>query len=321
MTPAEWFARLKGGPITPRLDSKYRRWLAADPANEVGYERHELAWELAGELANDDEIAALLADAAPPARQHKRRQFLAWSAVAATLAIVAIGTGILVRQPSDDVTYMTTVGQQHTIVLPDQSRMVLNTSTRARVVYRRDSRVVELEQGEATFTVAHDPDRPFEVVAAQGTTRALGTEFNVLSAREGVTVSVLSGTVEIIAPDFALETAPTHTLRLAHGQELTYSQTSVSQVRTANAARIQAWHAGRIAFENMPLEQAIAEFNRYTRTPVVVQDTSLAGLRVTGLFRIGETEALLKALETAFGIRAEHRAEAIELHQEANAGR
>jgi transmembrane sensor len=321
MTPAQWFARLKGAPITPRLDSKYRRWLAADPANEVGYERHELAWELAGELANDDEIAALLADAqraqaTPPAPRHKQRQLLMWSTVAATLAIVAIGTGIFVQQRSDGRTYMTTVGEQHTIVLPDRSRMVLNTSTRARVVYRRNSRVIELEQGEATFSVTHDPARPFEVVAAQGTTRALGTEFNVLSAREGVTVSVLSGTVEIIAPDAAQDTARAQSVRLTHGQELTYSETSLSQVRMANAARIQAWHAGRIAFENAALEQALAEFNRYTQTPVVVRDASLARLRVTGLFRIGETEALLRALDTAFGIRAEHRAEAIELRQQ-----
>jgi ferric-dicitrate binding protein FerR (iron transport regulator) len=52
-----------------------------------------------------------------------------------------------------------------------------------------------------------------------------------------------------------------------------------------------------------------------------VRDGSLGDLRVTGLFRIGETEALLRALETAFGIRAEHSAEAIELRQQADTGR
>ena len=319
-SPAAWFTRLRGGPITPRLDAKYRRWLAANPANEVDYERHELAWEVAGELSNDDEIAALLADAqrasmGGPIRQHRRRQLLTWSAAAATLAVIAIGTTLYTQRQSEESIYTTAVGEQRTVVLPDQSRMVLNTATRARVVYRSKARVVELEQGEATFLVAHDSSRPFEVVAARGTTRALGTEFNVLSAAEGVTVTVLSGTVAIIAPGDTWDALAARSMRLTHGQEITYSKARVSPVRTANAARIQAWHSGRIAFEDVALEQALSEFNRYTRTPVVVRDASLAGLRVTGLFRIGETEALLRALDSAFGIRADHRATVIELRQ------
>jgi transmembrane sensor len=326
-SPAAWFARLKGGPITPRLDAKYKRWLAADPANEVDYERHELAWEVAGELSNDDEIAALLADAQRASisgsiRQHRRRQLLTWSAAAATLAAIAIGASLYTQRQSEEGIYVTAVGEQRTVVLPDQSRMVLNTATRARVVYRSKARVVELKQGEATFVVAHDASRPFEVVAARGMTRALGTEFNVLCAAEGVTVSVLSGTVEIIAPGGARDASATRSMRLAHGQEITYNTERVSQVRTANAARIQAWHSGRIAFDDVALEQALVEFNRYTRTPVVVRDPSLAGLRVTGLFRIGETDALLQALDSAFGIRADYRATVIELRRhQGEAGR
>jgi transmembrane sensor len=61
------------------------------------------------------------------------------------------------------------------------------------------------------------------------------------------------------------------------------------------------------------LSQALAEFNRYTQTPIVIRDASLAQLRVTGIFRIGETDALLHALDTAFGIRANAGAGGIEL--------
>lgn len=61
------------------------------------------------------------------------------------------------------------------------------------------------------------------------------------------------------------------------------------------------------------MSQALAEFSRYVPTPVVTRDASLARLRVTGVFRIGETEALLHALDTAFAIRARHEADAIEL--------
>jgi transmembrane sensor len=316
---ASWFARLRAGPITPRLDTKYRRWLAADPANEVKYERHELAWELAGELSKDNEIAALLEDAqhaaveATAPRRGRRRHILILAGAAASLAAIVISANFYVRSMSDEYTYATAVGEQRSVVLPDQSRIVLNTSTHVHVVYKRGSRLVEIEQGEATFSVAHDASRPFDVVAAHGTTRAIGTEFNVLTAPTGVTVSVLSGTVAITPPNRPEQAASGNAVRLTRGEELNYSNDLVSEVRPANANRIQAWHIGRIAFEDLPLSQALTEFNRYTQTPIVIRDASLAQLRVTGIFRIGETDALLSALDTAFGIRANRDVAAIEL--------
>lgn len=202
---AAWFARLRAGPITPWLDTRYRRWLAADPANEEKYERHELAWELAGELSKDNEIADLLADAHRAAVETTtprlgRRNLLILAGAGASLAAIAIGAHFYVRSLSDEYTYATAVGEQRSVVLPDQSRIALNTSTQVHVVYTRASRLVEIEQGEATFSVAHDASRPFDVVAAHGTTRAIGTEFNILTAPTGVTVSVLSGTVAITPP-------------------------------------------------------------------------------------------------------------------------
>ena len=316
---AAWFARLRAGPITPGLDAQYRRWLAADPANEVKYERQELAWELAGELSRGDEIAALLADAQQAAAQttaprRGRRALLIVTAAAASLAAVAIVANLYVSSLSDEYTYATAVGEQRSVVLPDQSRIVLNTSTQVRVVYKRSSRQVEIEQGEATFSVAHDTSRPFDVVAAHGTTRAVGTEFNILTAPTGVTVSVLSGTVAITPPNDPRHAAENGSaVRLTRGEELTYNNRLVSAVRPLNANRIQEWHVGRIAFDDLPLSQALAEFNRYTPTPIVIRDTTLARLRVTGIFRIGETDALLHALNTAFGIRAERDVAAIEL--------
>lgn len=311
----QWFVRLRSGPITPGVDAKFRRWLAADPAHEVDYERHELAWELAGELAGDGEISALLAEAQSAVvsseRRHSRRHTLSWAAAA--VVAVAVGAGIYTHWHLDGDVYTVGVGEQRTVVLPDHSRITLNTATRARVVFKRNVRVVELEYGEATFSVTHDAARPFEVHAAKGTARALGTQFNVLSTSQGTTVSVLSGKVAVIAPESAAHEEMKRSTVLVQGQEVSYDTARLLPVHAADAKRILAWHSGRIAFEDVPLEQAIAEFNRYTRTPIVLADRSLGALRVTGVFRIGETGALLRSLNTAFGIRAEHDAGAIQL--------
>lgn len=313
---AHWFVRLRAQPVTPRVDLKFQRWLASDPAHEEDYERQELTWELAGELASDEEIEGLIAEAqrAAPGPRPSASVALSWSATAAAL-VAAVCIGVYWQWPSSAAVYMTAAGEQRTVVLPDQSRMTLNTSTQARVEFNRDVRVIELEHGEATFSVTHDANRPFEVRAAKGTARALGTEFNVLSLQSDVTVSVLSGKVEVIAPD-TIRGERRRSAVLTHGEEITYNNSAISQIQRADAARINAWRSGRVAFQDVDLPEALREFNRYGGTPIVLGDASLASVRVSGVFRIGETDALLNALNLAFQIEAERHEGAIELRRQ-----
>jgi transmembrane sensor len=174
------------------------------------------------------------------------------------------------------------------------------------VTFERDVRAIELEQGEATFSVTHDANRPFEVRAAKGTARALGTEFNVLSLGSDVTVSVLTGKVEVIAPD-SVRGEHGRSAVLTQGEEITYTDSAISVVQRADAARINAWRSGRVAFQDVVLPEALREFNRYGGTPIVLGDPSLASVRVSGVFRIGESDALLSALNMAFKIEAERQ--------------
>lgn len=313
---AGWFVRLRSGPVTARMDAKFRRWLAADLANEPAYERQELAWEVAAELADDAEICALVEEAqqarAPRARSLPRQTW-SWSAAAVALIGIAVAAAFFLDWPATDETYVAGIGEQRTVVLPDQSRMILNTDTRVRITYGRKRRLIELDRGEATFSVTHDTSRPFEVRAAKGLARALGTRFNVMSSAQGATVSVLSGRVEVIAPAPPTGGSAAPETILTTGQEVSYDGAGMSRVQKAHAARILAWNTGRIAFEDVDLAHALLEFNRYTTTPIVLEDRALGALRISGVFRIDEREAFLNALNTAFGIRAERTANGVEL--------
>jgi transmembrane sensor len=143
--------------------------------------------------------------------------------------------------------------------------------------------------------------------------RALGTEFNVMSLSNGVTVTVLSGKVEVLATTAQTNAQGSHGVILSAGQEVSYRGTGLSQLHAADTQRVLAWQSGRVAFENMPLAEAMAEFNRYMSRPIVIKDRTLDRIHVSGVFRIGETDALLKALNTAFGIEATEGSRAIEL--------
>jgi len=309
-TASTWFARMRRGDARART-AKFHRWLTADPANQLEYAKRELAWELAGELARDPNIADWLAEAQNPPRDSRRTR-LVWAVAMSLCAAGALSVAYLIW-PTPWEQYTTRVGERRTIVLADESRIELNTDTRIRVIYGRKTRRVELERGEATFRVARNPSRPFEVWSHGGVARALGTEFNVLSLFADVTVTVLSGKVEVLAATAQENVQHSDGVVLLSGQELSYSGTTLSHLRGADTQRVRAWQSGRVAFEDVRLAEALAEFNRYTSTPVVIQDPALEHIRVSGVFRIGETDALLNALHTAFGIEAAPSSTAIEL--------
>lgn len=299
-----WFARLRSGSVTANTESEFERWHTADPTHEVQYKKREMAWELVGKLANDPQIAAIISDEDDVLRSRSKHGAWAWATAAAVAAIAIAGGYLAVRERTVD--YETRVGEQRTVTLADQSRVTLNTATRARVLYEKSRRVVELDDGEATFDVAHDPTRPFEVHARNTVARALGTQFNVLSSASGVTVSVLSGRVEVT-------TDSTHHTILLDGQAVTYQDRTLSEVRPANLAQIEAWHTQRVQFTNVTLDQALAEFNRYTSVPLTIGDPSVASLRISGVFRAGESQALLDTLEPALALKSERRGNTIVL--------
>ena len=62
-------------------------------------------------------------------------------------------------------------------------------------------------------------------------------------------------------------------------------------------ARVTAWRQGRAVFENDTLAAAVAEMNRYSRRPIVIEGEA-AGMHVSGVYSTGDTEAFAKSLAT-----------------------
>ena len=68
-----------------------------------------------------------------------------------------------------------------------------------------------------------------------------------------------------------------------------------------------AWKRSEAFFEDAALPDAVAEMNRYNRTPIVLLDgLDQAGLRVSGLYRIGDSAGFASA------IAALHRLKVVE---------
>ena len=63
-----------------------------------------------------------------------------------------------------------------------------------------------------------------------------------------------------------------------------------------NVAQVTAWRQRRLVFEWERLETIVAEFNRYNRLQLRVEDAAARARRYTAVFNANEPQALLRFL-------------------------
>src|SRR5688500_15973040 len=183
---AEWLARLDSQPESEALRAQFESWRSLDARHAAAYLRLSIAW------ARMDRLSALSAGQSSVDSDKSRNAIgYEWrrAAIAAGFVLLTISAVVFVKGLSGE-TLTTQVGGFARTRLTDGSTVELNTGTRLTVHVDDESRRVELVAGEATFSVAHDPTRPFIVTAGEATVRALGTRFNVRRRVESVDVLV-----------------------------------------------------------------------------------------------------------------------------------
>jgi transmembrane sensor len=229
-------------------------------------------------------------------------------AVAVLLASAVASTWYLApRGPS----YHTGVGSLQVIPLPEGSRVTLNTNTEIRVDVTPTERRVNLERGEAYFEVAKDPSRPFIVKAGDKRVIAVGTQFSVRRENGDVRVFVTEGKVRIeqsqgaIRPggESAVAVLTAGSIARADADNVLVQEKSIAEVE-----QLLTWRTGHLVFDKTPLADAVAEFNRYNRRKIIIQDPAVAAIRVGGNFRATNVDGFVRLIASDFSITAtQHR--------------
>lgn len=298
---SEWLSRRQRGPLPPEELHAFETWLDASPYHAVAYARVEATWERAQRLQAAPQ-AWTLQTPRPPVRPWWR------PALAAALLLVTVGGGVWMLSRTQD--YHTAVGERRTVVLADGSRVELNTASKLRVDYSDRRRDVRLLSGEALFHVSKDPQRPFVVHAGDAAVRAVGTAFNLrLRGRGMVELTVTEGIVaveggaDIVRRNRAAGDAP-RTIEAGQGALLGEGAVAKLSLDGEALQRRTAWQRDLIELRGETLERAVAEFNRYRATPMVVGDPDIASMRVGGTFATDESGKFVAALQSGFAIQA-----------------
>ena len=314
-----WFVRLNAPDVSPEMLARHRAWLEEDSMHRVAYQELENLWDIVGSFANAPEVLAareeVLKNTAPksPARQPAKkgnslitRPWPVLAMAASILVLVITVTQLNVNsslnsQPQGDI-YQTLVGERETIVLPDNSVVLLDTNTRLVADYSKHRRRITLEKGQARFDVAHDSQRPFSVEAGEGVVTALGTTFVIRKTAADVLVTLIEGSVEVARQRQLMTMSHTPDDPQDVAQQLVYSNKGISKADIVDIPQVTAWQQGRVVFDNHSLPEVVAELNRYSEKKIIIADRSLRAIRVTGVFNAGDNHSAIRALKTYFSM-------------------
>ncbi|MBT9491825.1 MAG: FecR domain-containing protein [Paucibacter sp.] len=327
---AVWIARLHGPDRSPLMERECLAWQTRSAAHRLAFERCTDVWEAVPgvRLADAFASAAPRRSASGAAGAVGRMAGLArrrWT-FASMVAVLIAGAGVSIYLWDEGgAFYATKVGEQQLVLLDDGTRMSLNTDTQVRVKMDAARRMVKVLAGEALFEVAKDAHRPFVVRVADSEVEALGTVFSVRLAgsdgqvAKGLAVTLIEGQVTV-RPASAGGTqgiAPAKPVLMQPGERIRLVKSNGSasqQVDRPHIEQMVAWKRSEAVFDDVSLLDAVTEMNRYNRTPIVLLgDASLAQLRVSGLYRTGDSAGFARAVAALHGLNMREHGGRLEL--------
>jgi transmembrane sensor len=306
-----WVVRLASGGMSADELAALKTWLAAAPAHGEAFAAARALWQGLGpleatfaRLEPGDRLAAPAVPNAPKARSGRawrrgslcRRALLpAAVALAVCLLLAVFAPQVATRLQAD---YVSGSDGVLVVALSDGSRVTLDRNSAIAVEFTAQRRTVEVLAGEAFFEVRKDPARPFDVVAGDGVSEAVGTAYAVRVGDGGARVAVTEGRVSV-----RLGGDPAHAQTLGAGKGLCYgADGSFGEPFALDGARALAWRDGKVVFAGRPLAEAIAELDRYRPGRILLWGKDQDLRPVSGVIDLDRLDEGLQALAATHGL-------------------
>lgn len=286
----EWSLRLRQPEVDPRLYEQCTRWRSA-------HADHEQAWQRVQTLSNElGSTFAALPGAGQAfdtlensARRLSRRRAL--KLLSGTLLLGGAGSWLVRDYPSWSADFSTGIGQCQSYRLADGSQLQLNTDS---AVSLAGAGQLQLERGELLLNCTS----PIRVAGRHGHFETQAGRFVIRQEASRTRVSVLQGQLRIQHADSPVTLVPA-------GQHYWVDNTGVQRLAELDM-EAGAWAEGLIVTRNMRLADFLTEVGRYLRGHLGCTD-DIAGLRLSGVYRLADTDQLLAMLPKTLPVQLNYR--------------
>ncbi len=317
---ADWTMRIDRG-LSAQEQDEYSQWLAEDRLHREAIAVYRWGWDEFDRLAGlqTTHHAQIDPDLLAPGNRFAKKSrivkgLFAAIPLAASIAIVAMvfwPDSAPKPTPFASKAAIELIARIEQKTLEDGSVIKLNRGAVVETQYTPELRRVTLVRGEANFEVAKDPSRPFIVNVAGVDVRAVGTQFNVRLVNDTVDVIVSEGIVSVSAKELLqsgekvfeepiLEVGQRAVMKLGDAPRLDVTLLSESEMD-----RELGWQPRLMDFDDVPMREIVAAFNRSNRVQLVLGDPSLEGIRLSYSLWSDNVEGFVRLMESSFGMRAE----------------
>ena len=186
-------AKYLSGEATPEEAMALSDWLET-PANKVRFEELKDTWD---KVNPSRKVRGVNKEEAWRKVQPSRSIGFSIGIAASVMLVLLVGAWLFVQRTGDVELSVVTSDSTRDVMFVDNSRATLyrNTSIEFPDQFKGNKREVKLVSGEAFFSVAKDPQKPFIVHASFTDIKVVGTQFNVSLKGDEIEVAVSEGRV------------------------------------------------------------------------------------------------------------------------------
>lgn len=308
-----WHGRLRDSSAfqgrSEAVVAEFESWLEQSSAHQAAYREVELLW---GKLElpvkriwrAQMQVSQGISTTQPGKSKSANQKHWSWRRAVAVVAVImlCVVTGHYFKNDVEhyfNPDLYITAQQPTTRTLPDGSKVMMNVQSRLEISFSADKRLVKLQDGEVWFDVAHNAQKPFVVETPLGNITVLGTRFNVRKTADAVFVSLVKGKVEL--RDTATSQLPATVL--APGMEAGLTRHGVGAVHPFDVFATTAWQKDQLVFYDSPVSEVVNELNRYYRGKIVIANSRLRDLHISGVFQTDNIDRVLGAIENTLSVR------------------
>lgn len=285
---AQWLALLESGTATEGDHAALQHWRDSHPQHEQTWQKAQTLRQRFGGLPQALAMASL--DRPQPGRRAVLKRALGVAALLPTAWLIS--RQLPIETWRADV--HTATGERRRLSLADGSSLQLNTATAVDVGLAQ--RRITLVDGELALNVPGTA--ALTVNTRYGELTLSQAEVCVRQLASGCRVSVLKGAVQVRDLNGQLAT-------LHGGQQAPLSASGLGAWLPFDVLQL-GWRDGVLTAQDQGLGDFLRELERY-RPGVLRWEPRLEALRVTGSFRLDDTDRILNLLASTLGFKVQAR--------------
>lgn len=285
---AQWLALLESGAATERDHAALQHWRDSHPQHEQTWQKAQTLRQRFSDLPQALAMASL--DRPQPGRRAVLKRALGIAALVPTAWLVSRQLPIEAWRAD----LHTATGERKRMPLADGANLQLNTATAVDVDLAQ--RRITLVGGELALNVPGAT--AMTVQTRYGELSVSQADVCVRQQADGCLVSVIKGRVQV--RDLNGQRAT-----LEGGQQASLKVVGLGAWVPFDALQL-GWRDGVLTAQNQALGDFLRELERY-RPGVLRWEPSLETLRVTGSFRLDDTDRILNLLASTLGLELHSR--------------